>query len=152
MLSFPVINIDFFQWMLNKRTRKEKWQRIEQQHVQTETQRVQVQYSNFQKNMSLEFQEMAWNADSQVFWEKDWANQIIYSTNQQPIAHLNSRKERKWFSPSSMKLSFFAEIFILYFFNSWRKSPSYRNQSIDFLCKSVDWFLYDRDLRHERVK
>ena len=29
---------------------------------------------------------------------------------------------------------------------------SYRNQSINSLCKSVEWFLYDRDLRHERVK
>ena len=29
---------------------------------------------------------------------------------------------------------------------------SYRNQSIDLLCKSTDWFLYDQDLRHERVK
>ena len=25
-------------------------------------------------------------------------------------------------------------------------------QSIDFLSKSTDWFLYDRDLRHKRVK
>ena len=33
---------------------------------------------------------------------------------------------------------------------SWRKSPSYRNQYIDFLWKSMDWSLYDRDLRHER--
>ena len=32
----------------------------------------------------------------------------------------------------------------------WR-SLSYRNQSIDLLRKSVDWFLHDRDLRHERV-
>ena len=30
---------------------------------------------------------------------------------------------------------------------SWRRSLSCRNQ-----CKSMDWFLYDRDLRHERVK
>ena len=30
--------------------------------------------------------------------------------------------------------------------------PRYRNQSIGLLSKSVDWFLYDRDLRHERVK
>ena len=29
---------------------------------------------------------------------------------------------------------------------------SYRNQSIDLLSKSLDWFLYDRDLRHERGK
>ena len=35
---------------------------------------------------------------------------------------------------------------------SWQKSQSYRNQSIDLQSKSVDWFLYDRDLRYERVK
>ena len=28
----------------------------------------------------------------------------------------------------------------------------YRNRSIDLLCKSMDWFLYDKDRRHERVK
>ena len=27
----------------------------------------------------------------------------------------------------------------------------YGDQSIDLQSKSVDWFLYDRDLRHERV-
>ena len=27
-----------------------------------------------------------------------------------------------------------------------------RNQFIYLLCKSMDWFLYDRDLRNERVK
>ena len=35
---------------------------------------------------------------------------------------------------------------------SWRRPLSYRNQSIDFLCKSMDWFLYDNVLRHERGK
>ena len=34
---------------------------------------------------------------------------------------------------------------------SWWKSLSYRNQSIDFLCKSMNWFLYGKDLRRERV-
>ena len=29
---------------------------------------------------------------------------------------------------------------------------SYRNHSVDLLCKSVDWFLSDRDLLDERVK
>ena len=29
---------------------------------------------------------------------------------------------------------------------------SYRNQFIDLQSKSVDWFLYDNCLRHERVK
>ena len=32
------------------------------------------------------------------------------------------------------------------------KSLSYRNQSTDLQSKSVDWFLYDKDFRHERVK
>ena len=31
-------------------------------------------------------------------------------------------------------------------------SLSYRNQSIDLLGKSMDWFLCDSGLRHERVK
>ena len=35
---------------------------------------------------------------------------------------------------------------------SWRRPLSYRNQSFDLLCKSIDWFLYDNGLRHERVK
>ena len=33
-----------------------------------------------------------------------------------------------------------------------RRPISYRNQSIDLLCKSMDWFLYDIGLRRERVK
>ena len=33
-----------------------------------------------------------------------------------------------------------------------RRSLSYRNQFVDLLCKSVNWLLYDRNLRHERVK
>ena len=35
---------------------------------------------------------------------------------------------------------------------SWRRSLPYRNQLIYLQNKSMDWFLYDRDLRHERVK
>ena len=35
---------------------------------------------------------------------------------------------------------------------SWRRSLLYRNQSIDLQRKSMDWFLYDRDVRHENVK
>ena len=34
----------------------------------------------------------------------------------------------------------------------WRRSLSYRNQSIDLQSKSMDWFLYDNGLRHKRVK
>ena len=35
---------------------------------------------------------------------------------------------------------------------SWRSSVPYRNQSIDLWSKLINWFLYHRDLRHERVK
>ena len=35
---------------------------------------------------------------------------------------------------------------------SWRRPISYRNQSIDLRSKSMDWFLYDISLRHEKVK
>ena len=34
---------------------------------------------------------------------------------------------------------------------SWRGSLSYRNQSTDFLWKSMDCFLYGRDFHHGRV-
>ena len=34
---------------------------------------------------------------------------------------------------------------------SWQRSLSYRNQPIDLHSKSMDWFLNDRNLRHERI-
>ena len=39
----------------------------------------------------------------------------------------------------------------LYLTLSWRRPLSYRNQSTDLYSKSMDWFLYDNGLRHERV-
>ena len=35
---------------------------------------------------------------------------------------------------------------------SWRRPISYRNQSTDLRSKSMDWFLYDNGLSHDRVK
>ena len=35
---------------------------------------------------------------------------------------------------------------------SWRRLLLYRDQSFVLLCNSMDWFLYDRDLCHERVE
>ena len=35
---------------------------------------------------------------------------------------------------------------------SWRRPLSYRNQFTDLGSKSMDWFLYDNGLRHERFK
>ena len=34
----------------------------------------------------------------------------------------------------------------------WQRSLSYRHRSINLQSKSMDWNLYDRDLRPERVK
>ena len=36
--------------------------------------------------------------------------------------------------------------------SGWPRPLSYRNQSINLLCKLMDWFLYDNGLRHEKVK
>ena len=56
----------------------------------------------------------------------------------------------KFFHSSSQiaPKSYLAVVFTL----SWRRPLSYRNQSIDLLAKSMDWFLHDNGLRHERVK
>ena len=35
---------------------------------------------------------------------------------------------------------------------SWRRFLSYKNHSIDLRSKSKNWFLYDKDLRHEIIK
>ena len=35
---------------------------------------------------------------------------------------------------------------------SWRMSLSYKNQSIDLLCKLMGWFLYDKGIPHEKIK
>ena len=47
-----------------------------------------------------------------------------------------------------LKLSEFKEIDLTL---SRQRPLSYRNQSIDFRSKSMDWFLYDVGLRLERV-
>ena len=39
---------------------------------------------------------------------------------------------------------------IFLIFSRWR-SLSYKNQSIDLLCKPMEWFLYDKEIRHEKV-
>ena len=40
----------------------------------------------------------------------------------------------------------------IYLTLSWRPSLSYSNRSTDLICKSIDWLIYDRELRHEKVK
>ena len=49
------------------------------------------------------------------------------------------------------KCNVYQEQFHLHFNSEGRRPLSYRNQSIDLLRKSMDWFLDDNGLRHERV-
>ena len=53
---------------------------------------------------------------------------------------------------SMMKLSICVLVVVNRLTLSWQRPLSYRNQSIDLQSKSLDWFLYDNSLRHERVK
>ena len=52
----------------------------------------------------------------------------------------------------SIYLFMFFPLYFLFSLNlSWRRPLSYTNQSIDLQSKSMDWFIYDNGLRHERV-
>ena len=65
---------------------------------------------------------------------------VVYNSNKEYDEFLRSNSEtsvhQRWLGALTL---------------SWRKSLSYRNQSTDFLWKSINWFLYDRDLRHKIV-
>ena len=64
---------------------------------------------------------------------------------------LHSEGIKRW---STLLLKQFLIIFTItsaYLTLSWRRPLSYRNQSIDLLRESMDWYLYDNGLRHERV-
>ena len=59
------------------------------------------------------------------------------------------------FSFTSLDSNLFGESFALFLSEyililSWRR-PLYRNQSVDFQSKLMNWFLYDNSLRHESV-
>ena len=56
---------------------------------------------------------------------------------------------RGWIMISSSSGNTFTRLVVTL---SRRRPLSYRNQSIDLQSKSMDWFLYDNGLRHERVK
>ena len=48
-------------------------------------------------------------------------------------------------------MNFFQNLIKVALTFSWRRSLSRRNQSTNLQNKSMNWFLYDWDLRHERV-
>ena len=82
------------------------------------------------------------NNDLQVIsnWSIQWKMQFNLDHNKQ------AQKDYTFWKNQIMKT-----LFLYYLTLSWRRPMSYRNQSIDLLRKSMDWFLYDIDLHHERV-
>ena len=93
---------------------------------------------------------------------------MFHSSNSRITDQQRGAYMKFYFLPSSIDSSsllvlFYVHLFLLFICYpnwmltsdltlSWRRPISYRNQSIDLLCKSMDWFLYDIGLRHERVK
>ena len=79
-----------------------------------------------------------------------------------PLTNIfNCCSESRWLPGYHIDFDFMISMFLHYFFLlimqinwtlSWRRPLSYRNQSIDLRSKSMDWFLYDNGLSHERVK
>ena len=45
----------------------------------------------------------------------------------------------------------YCQVNLFFLILSWRRSLSCKNQFIDLFCRSIDWFLYHKDLRHEKV-
>ena len=99
-------------------------------------------------NWSLEF--WSWLKIDPRLWECDLAiitsgsSYILLFTSNLEVrrsdVNILARSERKMISRKRKRLTL-----------SWRGSLSYRNQSIDLQSKSMDWLLYERDLRHGRV-
>ena len=79
--------------------------------------------------------------------------QILMPNHLSPIWHRPFMQQIIGISfKERMHQRYVAHVWYIYLLTlSWLKSLSYRNQSIDLLCKSVDWFLFDRDLPHEIV-
>ena len=82
------------------------------------------------------------------FWKRQWKSfEIWYDLF--PLLWNKRRIVISTPSVKALKLSKCWEHLLTF---SWRRPLSYRNQSSDLQSKSMDWFLYDNGLRHERVK
>ena len=92
-----------------------------------------------------------------TFWEKSlwWTSFIIklqpFST-QPSILSENEAHVRPSCRSAENSNIFTGKPCFLSLTLSWRRPLSYKNQSIDLLCKSMDWFPYDNGARHESVK
>ena len=101
-----------------------------------------------------------WLADWLTGWLTDWLNEMNYSNwtleRTEKCCWITRcfsyhiRKQEK--HTSSLNTVHWRRVFKGFLTLSWRRPLSHRNQSINLLLKSVDWFLYDNSLRHERVE
>ena len=91
---------------------------------------------------------MSWQSDESFFLYLFWVFFMVYSF----FLLLSSFSSLFPYTLLLINSIFFFPTIFRFLTLSWRGPISYRNQSIDLLCKSMDWFLYDIDLRHERVK
>ena len=78
-------------------------------------------------------------------WNK-WVNHIINAVASPCFWHLS--KTEGWITELMFCVCLILSSFLTL---SWRRPISYRNQSTELRSKSMDWFLYDNGLRHERV-
>ena len=71
---------------------------------------------------------------------------------QYEFAPINSQQTtyKKNYASANLSLNFIPKLTEI-LTHSWQRSLSYRNQYIDLQSKLMDWFIYDRDLRDERV-
>ena len=82
------------------------------------------------------------NIDDQKVLESDWTRNTTSHTKPKVVV---SDFPFCWLYLHSKNLRYPLTL-------SWRRPLPYRSQSIDLQSKSMDWFLYDNALCHERVK
>ena len=83
----------------------------------------------------------------------------IYSWNEWADSKVQKHHQYTFYGkPSIFIFNIMLRVLVFYqkqnvwaFNTFWRRPLSWRNQSIDLLCKSMDWFLHGNGLRHERV-
>ena len=80
----------------------------------------------------------------------DVSSENTFGFNFNPLVYKRKRRGPSmdlWVTPGKIGLREDFPLTLL-----WRRSLTYRTHYIGFISKSIDWFLYDRDLRHETVK
>ena len=100
-------------------------------------------------------------------WHTSWNKSFIYShfhfcsINLDSLLHNKKRISFLSWTPPQYILKSSSTVLLIYpgkqaltqsLKLSWRRSVPFRNQPINLLYESMDWFLYDRDLRHESIK